>query len=73
MKHKPSTWPLWACLPNRIVTKLLLYQKDNYGEWLDLVTGSGTTQDNSHIESLEEIDRLIRQKPRFSGNGWQGG
>jgi len=63
---KRTTWPLWECLKPEQLAKLIQLQWRLYGLKLELLTHP----DLSGIESLEEIDRLMRiptkgrRKPR---------
>ena len=63
-----ETWPLWQCLPDKAVVDLILYQWKHYGLKLDLLTDI-----YRDLESLEEIDRLMRQRPRYLSKAWCGG
>ena len=54
-----AAWPLWQCLPDETIIKLILYQWDNYGLKLELLADI-----YADWESLEEIDQLMRQAPR---------
>lgn len=49
------TWPLWQCLSNEALIKLILYQWENYGLKLELLSDAFR-----EVESLEEIGRLMR-------------
>lgn len=62
MKKERATWPLWECLPDKEIVKLIILQWDNYGTKLHLMTDV-----YKDVEDLEEIDRLMRQKPVYHG------
>lgn len=63
-----TTWPLWECLQLESLVKLIQYQWDNYGLKLELLIDI-----YREMESLEEIDRLMRQKPHYpKGVKWRG-
>ncbi len=57
-------WPLYECILAKSLVDLDLYQQLVYGERLDIFSGSGDYTEQTFIESLEEIDHLIRQAPR---------
>jgi len=52
--------PIWECLKPEQLGRLALLQWKLYGTRLELLTRS----DYSGIEPLEEIDRLMRQRPK---------
>lgn len=52
--------PIWECIRPESLAKLIQMQYKLYGIKLELLT----QPDLSGIEPLEEIDRLMRQKPR---------
>jgi len=54
------TCPIWECLKPEQLAQLIMLQWKLYGTKLELLTRA----DFSGIESLEEIDRLMRQKPK---------
>ena len=60
MKKEIATWPLCECLPDKGIVQLIQYQWDNYGTKLGLITDVF-----KDVEDLEEIDRLMRQKPVY--------
>lgn len=60
-----ETWPLWQCISRESLAKLIIYQWDHYGLKLDLLTDM-----YRDVESLDEIDRLMRQRPRYRGKVW---
>jgi len=77
-----ETWQLWQCLPDgkpcrqngwqsvpceRLI-KLIQLQWKQFGLKLDLLTDI-----YRDVESLEEIDRLMRQRPCYKGKVWRGG
>lgn len=53
--------PVWECIPAETLVKLILYQWECYGTRLEFLLGTPF----GDIESLEEIDRLMRQKPHY--------
>ena len=53
-----NTWPLWMCLSPASLEKLKRFQKDTFGKKLNL-----QTDPYRDIESLKEIDRLMRKPP----------
>lgn len=63
-----ETWPLWQCLKANQLAMLIQLQWNLYGLKLDLL--SDLYKD---VESLEEIDRLMRKPPRYRGKVWFGG
>jgi len=51
-----TTWPLWECLKPEQLAGLIMLQWKLYGTRLELLTRA----DFSGVESLKEIDRLMR-------------
>jgi len=64
--HMRSKWPLFWSLEPAAQAKLIQYQWDNYNENIAIPAPLEIPQEDWPIEmeSLEEIDRLMRQKPR---------
>lgn len=59
-----NTWPLWQCLEPQVLAKLVAFQWKHYRTKLDLLTGPrANIHIDTQIESLEEIDRLMRTPP----------
>ena len=61
-KMTRETWPLWMCL-----------KPDSLAKWKKLRERHGLTSDLKadpfqEIEDIEEIDRLMREKPTYRGN-----
>jgi len=56
------TCPIWECLKPEQLAKLILVQWKLYGTRLELLTRS----DYSGIENLEELTKIMRQKPHHS-------
>ena len=63
-----ETWPLWQCIPVKALADLIQLQWKTYGTKLDLLAHI-----YRDVESLEEIDQLMRQLPRYRGKVWRGG
>ena len=63
-----ETWPLWQIVKAKSVGDLVNLQWSLYGTRLVLETDR-----YKDVESAEEIDTLIREKPVYEGKGWQGG
>ena len=64
-----TTWPLWQCLKPEDLVKLIQLQWELYGTKLELLEKTPL----SEIESLEEIEQLMRQKPHYpKGARWRG-
>lgn len=63
-----ETWPLYQCLKPQCLAKLILYQWDKFGLKLDLMVDI-----YRDAESIEEIDQLMRERPRWKGKVWFGG
>lgn len=61
------TWPLWQCLSIEALVLLIQYQWIIYGQNLDLMIDAFR-----EVESHEEIDKLLRQRPHPEGAGWHG-
>lgn len=64
---KTNYWPLWTCLPVESLVALCKYQWDKYGLRLDLITSKDMYQ--LDLEPIEEIDKLMRQKPKTRARG----
>lgn len=60
-----TMWPLFWCLSPQDQAKLMQYQWDNFGFRLVIPPLPSDIDIDTEIESPEEIDRLIRQKPRY--------
>jgi len=58
-----QTWPLWMCISSGSLAKLVIFQWQVYGTKLDLLI-------DIEWESLQEIDRLIRDRPRYRAKVW---
>jgi len=59
-----TEWPLWKCIPPGRIGRLVLYQRDNFGNELELLPVIRAELESAdEIESLEEIDRIIRKPP----------
>lgn len=68
-----TTWPLFWCLKPKDQTKLKQWQWDNYGFRLEIPPLTSDTHIVTVLESPEEIDRIIRQKPHYpKGVKWRG-
>ena len=64
MRHR-TTWPLWYCISEETQTLLRLYQYHTYRVRLDLMfEESASTTWQASIESRDEIDKLMRQRPK---------
>ena len=59
-----ETWPLGLCISREALAKLMQLQWKTYGTKLDLLT----VDPYKEVENLKEIDRLMREKPRYRGN-----
>lgn len=55
-----ATWPLWACLPDEAIIKLVLYQWDRYRLKLEFLANI-----YAELEPLEELEKHMRQRPHF--------
>lgn len=69
-----ETWPLWKCIKAEKQAQFIQDIWDKFG--IDLLKedkpGTSVTY-LGKIESLEEIDQLIRKRPRYKGKVWFGG
>ena len=61
MKTDRATWPLGFVISREELAKLMQLQWKTYGTKLDLLTDDPYKE----VESAEEIDHLIRQKPVY--------
>lgn len=59
---KTNFWQLWACISIESLIALAQYQWDQYGTKLDIITGQDMYQ--PELEPVEEIAKIMRQKPR---------
>ena len=65
---KHVTWPVWQCLSAEALVKLIQYQWEVHGLKLELLSDAFR-----EVEDVEEIDRLMRQKPHYpKGVKWRG-
>jgi len=64
---KTNYWPLWTCISVESLVALAQYQWDNYGTKLDILTDHDTYF--PELEPIEEIDKLMRQKPKTRARG----
>ena len=55
-----TTWPLGRCISLETFKKLAAFQQEEYGTVLEI------PDPVESMESLEEVDRLIRQAPSRS-------
>lgn len=60
-----TTWPLWQCIPVKSLADLIQLQWIVYGRKLDLLRDL-----YRDVEDIEEIGRLMRQRPRYIGKVW---
>ena len=68
-----TTWPLFWCLKPKCLAKLIQWYWDNYGFLLEIPPPLDGISIDTAFESLEEIDRLMRQKPHYpKGVKWRG-
>lgn len=66
---KRTTWPLFWCLKPEAQAKLMQLYWDEFGTRLEIPAPPGITEDvwqKVRLESLEEIDRIMRQPPSRS-------
>ncbi|MBA7586842.1 hypothetical protein ES708_28848 [subsurface metagenome] len=63
MQDARFKYPLWWCLPVAAQAALMQWQWDNYGLHLSFPPRPGEIYVPPHVESVEEIDWLMRQKP----------
>lgn len=61
-----ATWPLWECISDKALVELAQYQWLHYGTKLDIMPRALEYSKQFFIESLAEIDRLMRQAPSRS-------
>ena len=61
-----ETWPLWECISSKALVELAQYQWLNFGTKLDIIAGAPDYSEQFFVESLTEIDRLMRQAPSRS-------
>ena len=57
-------WPIWECISVKALVELAQYQWLNYGTKLDVIAGAQDYTEQFFIESLAEIDRLMRRPPK---------
>lgn len=62
----PTTWPVVECIPPETLVKLILYQWKHYGTRLKVLDRMlGKKESGELIESLEEIDQMMRQPTKY--------
>lgn len=72
-----NTWPLWKCIKAENQGNFIEAVWKKFG--IDLLKGDKPGKPITYsdvpvdIESLEEIDHLMRQKPRYKSKVWQCG
>ena len=59
-------WPLYECISAKALVKLAQYQWLNYQTRLDIFLSDIEYSEQFFIESLAEIDRIMRQPPSRS-------
>ena len=65
--------PIGECISTKALVELAQYQWLNYQTKLDILSGDQDYTEQFFIESLAEIDRLMRQKPHYpKGVKWHG-
>ena len=57
-------WPLYECISAKALVELAYYQWGTYGTKLDGIQGDQDYTEEFFVESLAEIDRLMRQAPQ---------
>ncbi len=55
-----ATWPLWECISPEALAKLILYQWEEYGLKLELLSLFMEDTIDTEIEPIQEIDKLMR-------------
>lgn len=58
-----ATWPLFWCLSAKARTELEHHYEAKYGHPLEMPSLPSNIRIDAAVESVEEIDRLMRQKP----------
>lgn len=58
-----TTWSLFWCISAQSQAKLMQYHWDNYGFRLEIPSLPGDFHYDTELEPLEELERLMRQKP----------
>ena len=58
-----NSWPLWRCLKPADQAAIKRFQLDNYGEKLD-ISPAAILSDIVVIEESEELEKIMRQKPK---------
>ena len=69
-----ETWPLWQCIKAESQAQFIEDVWEKFG--IDLLKEDKPTAFITYsgkIEGIEEIDKLIREKPRYKGKVWFGG
>lgn len=59
-------WPIWECISLNSLVEMAQYQWLNYGTKLDIFPRVQDYTEQFFVESLVEIDRLMRQPPSRS-------
>ena len=62
-------WSIFWCVSVAAQARLMQFQWDNHNSLLEIVEASKDTVIEAVIESPEEIDVLMRQKPRYRKGG----
>ncbi len=72
MKKIPKNeWPLGELISTESLVSLMKYQWETYGTKLDIVIEQrNPVEVETEIEPVEEIDKLIRERPRYFGDSY---
>ena len=65
LQSNRTTWPLFWCLSVESHAALMKFQLDKYGQHLVIPPLPKDVRIDTKLKSLEEIDRLMRRKPRY--------
>ena len=63
--YEKNTWPLWQCLRPEALSHLARLQRKKYRKGLNL-----PDDPYRDVESLEEIDRLMRKPSHYREVQW---
>lgn len=75
MKEERAEWPLFWCLPIETQARLMQWYWDEFGHNLPIPAAPGQTPAEWKVtleESHEDIDLLMREKPRPKGTAAHG-
>ena len=66
---RDNYWQLWGCISRQSLRDLAIYQWSNYGTKLDVLFYEDEDYYQPEMEPIEEIDKIMRKKPKTRARG----